>query len=238
MRPYVLAYLYRNRLRVHRSQSCSPGWAWPSRSRWCSPHWSRIAAWLALPNEVVHAAIGPANLQLRARDADGFDERLLGEWNISPASEQAAPLLEQTATDPHTLDARSDPQRHRYERQSCDPERACPFAAESRRSSPTGIGLSSSSAEALGLGARIAADQDENVTLKLRGTREHAEGFRRVGSGSVRCALARAVVAVMPLEACRAWRDCPAAISRILVQTTPGREVRVRGELKRCREVG
>ena len=46
----------------------------------------------------MHAVIGPATLQLRARGADGFDERLLARVERLPGVKQAAPLLEQTAT--------------------------------------------------------------------------------------------------------------------------------------------
>ena len=42
--------------------------------------------------------IGPADLQLHARSPDGFDERVLSRVEHMPGVEQAAPLLEQTAT--------------------------------------------------------------------------------------------------------------------------------------------
>ena len=47
---------------------------------------------------MVHAVIGPADLQLHARGPNGFDEHLLTRWNISPASSRPRLFLEQTAT--------------------------------------------------------------------------------------------------------------------------------------------
>src|ERR1700722_986687 len=98
MRPYALGYLYRRRLRVHRVQELLAG--------------AGIAVAVALvvstliaegsiagsTSKVVHTVVGPAQLQLRARSSEGFDERLLARVEKLPGVAQAAPLLEQTAS--------------------------------------------------------------------------------------------------------------------------------------------
>ena len=98
MRPGALAYLYRRRLRVHGVQELLAG--------------AGVAVAVALvfavtvagssiagsASQLVHAVVGPATLQLRARDQNGFDEHLLARVEALPGVKQAAPLLEQTAT--------------------------------------------------------------------------------------------------------------------------------------------
>jgi putative ABC transport system permease protein len=94
----MLVYLYRRRLRVHLFQELLAGFG--------------VAVAVALlfavtvadrsvegsAGEVVHAVVGPANLQLRARGGDGFDERLIARVERLPGVSQAAPVLEQTAS--------------------------------------------------------------------------------------------------------------------------------------------
>jgi len=99
MGPRMLIYLYRRRLRAHGTQELLAGFG--------------VAVAVALlfavtvadgsiegsAREVVHAVIGPASLQLRARSAEGFSERgILARVEKLPGVSQAAPLLEQTAS--------------------------------------------------------------------------------------------------------------------------------------------
>src|ERR1700704_1610354 len=93
--PYALLYIYRRRLRTHAVAELLAG--------------AGIAVAVALvlaatvaerriagsTAQVVHAVVGKATLQLRARDSDGFDERMLARVEAIRGVKQAAPLLEQ-----------------------------------------------------------------------------------------------------------------------------------------------
>ena len=98
MRPYALAYFYRRRLRVHAPQELLAGLGVAVAVALAFATLVAGASIAGSANEVVHAVIGPADLQLRTRAADGFEERLLARAEHLPAVRQAAPLLEQTAT--------------------------------------------------------------------------------------------------------------------------------------------
>ena len=84
----MLVYLYRRRLRAHGAQELLAGDRRGDRGRAaCSRRRSPTAASPAPRAEVVHAVVGPATLQLRARNAEGFYERRSSRaWNVSPAS--------------------------------------------------------------------------------------------------------------------------------------------------------
>ncbi len=98
MRPGALLYLYRRRLRVHAVQELLAGLGVAVAVALVFATLVAAGSVAGSAGEVVHAVIGPASLQLRARSADGFDERLLTRVERLPGVKQAAPLLEQTAT--------------------------------------------------------------------------------------------------------------------------------------------
>ncbi len=98
MRPHALVYFYRRRLRVHAPQELLAGLGVAIAVALVFATLVAGASIAGSAGEVVHAVIGPANLQLRTRAAGGFDERLLARVERLPAVRQAAPLLEQTAT--------------------------------------------------------------------------------------------------------------------------------------------
>ena len=230
MRPYVLVYLYRNRLRVHTAQELLAGLGVAIAVALVFATLVANSSVARSAEEVVRAAVGPANLQLRARDADGFDQRLLGDVEHLAGVRQAAPLLEQTATI-RTPAGRALTLNLIGTNVSLAILNGLAHSLPSAALSPTGIGLSSSSAKALGLGAHIAADQDENVTLKLRGSASTLKVSAVLGAEAFG-ALSRARAAVMPLERLQSLAGLPGRISRILVQTQPGREASVRSQLE------
>ena len=98
MRPGALLYLYRRRLRVHGVQELLAGLGVAIAVALVFATLVAERQRRRLRGEVVHAVIGPATLQLRARGADGFGEALLARVERLPGVKQAAPLLEQTAT--------------------------------------------------------------------------------------------------------------------------------------------
>jgi putative ABC transport system permease protein len=229
MRPYVLLYLYRNRLRVHMIAELLAGLGVAVAVALVFATLVASGSIAGSASEVVHAAIGPASLQLRARDADGFDERLLTRVEHLAGVEQAAPLLEQIAT-VETPNAR----RLTVDVTGTDISLAIlnglahtlPVAALA----PGGLGLSKASAEALGIAAHATGRRPQKVTLKLRGT-AHTLNVSAVLGPEAFGALSRAIVAVMPLKDLQQLAGLPGRISRILVQTKPGEEATVHSEL-------
>jgi len=228
MRPYALVYFYRRRLRVHAVQELLAGLG------------IAIAVALVLAamvaegsiggsaREVVRAVVGPANLELRTRGADGFDEHLLGRVEHLSGVKQAAPLLEETAT---IVGPRG--RRTSVDLAGTDLSLAVldglahtlPIAALS----PGGIGLSSASAAALGV--TVSNAQAGEVTLKLRGRANPLKVSAVLGPEAAG-ALSRALLAVMPLGRMQQLAGLQGRITRILVETDPGRQAVVRAELQ------
>jgi putative ABC transport system permease protein len=178
--------------------------------------------------QVVQAVVGRASLQLRAQGSDGFDERLLGRVEAIPGVKQAAPLLEQTATviGPHGRHVTVDLAGTDTSLAVLDGlAHTLPLDALT----PGGIGLSRASADKLGVGTSASAPS--HVTLLLRG---HASALRvsAVLGTEAAGAVSKAVVAVMPLQRLQQLAGLPGRVTRILVQTEPGRRTAVRGALE------
>ncbi len=245
MRPYALFYFYRRRLRVHAVQELLAGIGIAVAVALVFATLIAEGSIAGSASEAVHAVVGPASLQLRARDGDGFDERLLTRVQRLSGVKQAAPLLEQSAT-VRTAGGRSTP----VDLAGTDVSLAVlnglahtlPIAALS----PGGIGLSRASAEALGIsgtdtrtgiaegGAQTIAGAGAHsgqVTLDLHG-HAYALNVSAVLGPEAAGALSRALVAVMPLRKMQELAGLHARITRILVETKPGQEANVRKQLQ------
>ncbi len=227
MRPYALQYIYRRRLRVHAIQELLGGLGVAIAVALMFAATVANDSVVASAGEVVHAVAGPANLQLRARAGEGFDQRLLARVEHLRGVEQAAPLLEQTATlrgPGGTLEtvnvAGADVSLLTLDGLA----HTLPIAALS----PGGIGLSTTSAASLG----VNSAGREAVTLQLRG-RAFSLHVAAVLGPEAFGALAQAHVAVMPLERLQQMAGLQGRVTRILVQAQHGRVARVRSELAR-----
>jgi putative ABC transport system permease protein len=237
----MLVFLYRRRLRAHLAQEllASLGVAIAVALLFAVTVADGSIAGSA--SEVVHAVIGPANLQLRARGDDGFDEGVLARVEALPGVKQAAPLLEQTANV-------IGPNGHRATVQIAGAElslglldglaHTIPLAAFSSN----GIGLSDHTAAAIGVPALgvsatsapthpgTQSGARRHVALELRG-RVTALPVTAVLDTRTFGALASAPVAVMALARLQTLAGLQRRITRILVQSKPGREAQVRAEL-------
>jgi putative ABC transport system permease protein len=228
MRPYALVYLYRMRLRVHVVQELLAG--------------AGIAIAVALvlaalvaegsiagsSREVIQTVVGPASLQLRARSADGFDEHMLTRVENLSGVKQAAALLERTATltGPGGRQATVALAGAQVSLATLDGlAHTLPIGALSRG----GIGLSRLTANELGVAASGSAPN--MVSLALRGHRSPLKVEAVLGPEAVG-ALSHAPVAVMPLASMQQLSGLQGGVTRILVQTQPGRERAVRAELQ------
>jgi putative ABC transport system permease protein len=248
MRPYALLYFYRRRLRVHAAQELLAGLGVAVAVALVLATLLAAGTIAGSAGEVVHTVIGPASLQLRARSQGGFGERLLAQVERLPAVRQAAPLLEQTATvigpggRRETVDlAGADTALVAMDGLA----HTLPIATLA----PGGLGLSRTSAQAVGIpvhptatpgtaggsgqagGAQAgAAGGWGAVTLLLRGRAQPLRVSAVLGPEALG-ALSQAAVAVMPLQRLQRLAGLPGRVSRILVQTRPGEQGAARAQL-------
>jgi len=222
----ALIYLYRRRLRVHGAQELLAGLGVAVAVALVFAVMVANGSISGSASEVVHAVLGPANLQLRARGPDGFSEGLLARAEGLVGVKQAAPLLEQTATiiGPNgrrvTVDLAGadvsltilDGLAHTIPRETL---------------TPGAISLTKKTAQALGVGTSGPARQ---VVLELRGTARRLDVSAVLGARAAG-ALSQANLAVMPLESLQQLSGLSGRISRILIQAYPGRAKTVSREL-------
>jgi putative ABC transport system permease protein len=234
MRPDALLSFYRRRLRVHAVQELLAGLgvAIAVALVLATTIASRSIAGSA--SEVVHAVVGPASLQIRARGPDGFDEGLLKRVEHLPGVEQAAPLLEATATIRSARGASGEEGKSvKVDLAGADTSLVVLDGLAHRLPiatlAPGGLGLSTTTARALGLSA--GNGQGSEVTLLLRGTATPVKVSAVLGSETFG-ALSQAQVAVMPLADLQRLGGLHGLVSRILVQVAPGHEAEVRSELQ------
>lgn len=229
MRPYALIYLYRRRLRAHGAQELLAGIGVAIAVALLFAALVAQGSIAGSSREVVRAVVGPASLQLLARNGDGFSEKLLTHVEALPDVKQAAPLLEQSATviaaNGHSV---------RVELAGTDLAlatldglaRTLPLGALS----PDGISVSRASARALmSSGSHIGAG---DVTLLMRGRSSKLRVSTVLGSEAAG-ALSSALVAVMPLRHMQQLAGLRGRVTRILVESEPGRQTAVRGELNK-----
>jgi putative ABC transport system permease protein len=230
MRPYALVQLYRRRLRVHAAQElfAAVGVAIAVALVFAATvAESSIAGSSA---QVVRTVAGPASLQLRSRGDLGFDGHAIDYVEHLPGVEQAAPILEQTATvrapggrltsiDLAGTDASLGVLDGLGE--------TLPLAALT----PGTIGLTRATASALGLTGRDASAGHVTVVLEMRGRATKLRVSAILGQEAVG-ALSHALVAVMPLERMQQLSGLSGRITRIFVQTRPGARETVRSQLR------
>ena len=225
MRPRTLFFLYRRRLRVHAVQELLAGVGVAVAVALVFAATVSSGSIVDSTEQVVHLLTGPAQLQLRSREANGFEERLLSRVERIPGVEQTAPLLEEQVTivGPGGRHAKVslagadlslgilDGLAHTLPRQVL---------------SSQGISLSSAVAQKLG----VASAGHPTVTLDVRGG-AYPLRVSAILDKSLVGPLSQAQVAVMPLTRLQQLANLPGRISRILVQAKPGRQSAVRHEL-------
>jgi putative ABC transport system permease protein len=231
MRPYALFYIYRNRLRVHAVQELLAGLGIAAAVALIFAVTVANGSILGSAGRLVHAITGPASLQLRARGPEGFDERLLARVEAVPGVKQAAPVLEQSARV-----AGAEGRHTSLQLVGSDVSlgilnglaHTLPVAALSE----DGVGLSSASADELGVSARaVKAQPAPKVTLKFRG-RAYTLPVESVLGREAAGALSQTRVAFTSLAHLQRLAGLEGRVSRILVQPAPGREKSVRLALR------
>ncbi len=181
-------------------------------------------------DKVNRALVGPADLQLRGRGAEGFDERTLSRVERLKGVRHAAPLLEETATitSSHGRSVTVNLAGAAISLAVLDGlVHTLPISTLEKG----GLGLTTASAAVLGIGHIGIQSRGPHVSLQLRGTAIPMRVNAVLGTETVG-ALSRARVAVMPLERLQQLAGLPHRLTRILVQSSPGQQGLVRSELK------
>jgi putative ABC transport system permease protein len=179
--------------------------------------------------EVNRALLGPATLQLRARGPEGLAEDLLSRVESLKGVQHAAPLLEESATIVASSGARVSVNLAGTDISLAVLDglvHTLPIATLENG----GVGLSKASADALRLVGTRAEAPEPVVSLELRGQAIRLRVNTVLGPETFG-ALSQARVAVMPLERLQALAGLPHRLTRILVQSAPGEQARVRSEL-------
>ncbi len=178
---------------------------------------------------IVRGIAGSASLQLRSRDAEGFDERLLGRVQRLRGVSQAAPILDQNAS-------LVGPRGRRV---AIDLASAAPSLLALKGSithsisqhalSTPGVILPSATARALGLPSSLGGGLPR-VTLEVRGRASSVAVVAVLGPETIG-ALSGAMAAIAPLEFVQRITGLSGRVTRILVTTAPGRRDAVQREL-------
>jgi putative ABC transport system permease protein len=224
LRPRTLVYFYRRRLRAHGMQELLAGIGIAVAVALVLAASLTQSSITGSTRQVLRAVIGPADLQLRARGPEGFDEAMLARVEQLPGVERAAPLLERSI---HTVGPRGASANVYVAGTDVSLAvldglgRTLPLAALS----PGAIGLSVTSAQALGL-AGPSSHTHANVTLLVGGLRHPTRVSAVLGSETAG-ALSRALVGVMPLQSMQSLLGEPGRVTRILVQSKPGQHAAV-----------
>jgi putative ABC transport system permease protein len=184
-------------------------------------------------SEIVRGIAGTASLQLRARDADGLDQSVLGRVQRLPGVTQAAPILDESAS-------LVGPNARRV---AIDLASAAPSLIALNGSitrsislhdlSMPGVILPSATAHALGLPSAAVsalAERPSHVSLEVRGRAISVKVLAVLGPEAIG-ALSGAMAALAPLPYVQRLTGLSGRVTRILVTTAPGRQAMVRREL-------
>jgi putative ABC transport system permease protein len=184
--------------------------------------------------EIVRTIAGPATLQVHARSANGFNEALAERVQRLPGVARAAELLELPAT---IVGPRS--RRVAVQLASATPALGLLDGLSSevplQAAVEPGVMLPSATAHALGLSSTLGHAIEGpplHVTLNFRGRASSVKVTAILGKETIG-ALADASAAIAPLSVIQRLAGLPGRVTRILVQSAPGREARVRAELYR-----
>jgi putative ABC transport system permease protein len=224
MRMRALVYFYGRRLRVHAMQELLAGVGVAVAVALVFAVTVANSSVTSSASNVVRAVIGPADLQLRARGPNGFDEHLITQVERLPGVEHAGLFLEQAATI-------VGPGGRRVAVTVAGASVRLAVMDGLSHTLPSGvlsegISLSEASANALEI-ARPSA-----VTVDLRGRAIRLDVSAILGRETAG-ALSTAKIAITPFFRLQELAGLPHRVSRILVQSRPGHEAAVRVELDR-----
>ncbi|MDQ6811588.1 MAG: ABC transporter permease, partial [Actinomycetota bacterium] len=183
-------------------------------------------------SEIVRSLVGSADLQLRARSASGFDERLLDRARALPGVQLATPVLDLTATV-------RGPNGHQLTVQLVSADVSIAALAGLRdtaleRLQPPAVLLPSAAAHALGVSTRLDAGIPAALPTISLGVRGHAVPVRvsAVLGPETAGTLSSAMAVIAPLRSVQAMANLPGRITGVLVESKHRAREQVRRELE------
>jgi putative ABC transport system permease protein len=237
MRLQALVYFYGRRLRTHPVQEFLAGMGIAIGVALAFAVMVASASVVASAGEIVRGVTGSADLQLAARDSNGFDDSVLEDVRQLAGVQEAAPLLERRAVlvGPNRKQASIN-------LVSVDPSLANLSGRLIRSFVPGGLQLASggimlptAAADAVGIPNPAAEGEAKplpQVEVHLRGRSQKVTIAAVLGPDTVG-PLTGAKVGIMPLDYLQELAGTPNRVSRIFVDAAPGREAEVRDELNR-----
>jgi putative ABC transport system permease protein len=182
--------------------------------------------------QVVKSIVGSANLQLRARSAAGLDEHLVDRVRVLPGVQQAAPVLDLSATvqGPHGRTVAVQLVSANLTLSMLD---GLVHSIPLENLAPDAVMITSTTARALGvsttLGPAISSPKPV-ISLQVRGRAVPMRVGLVLGPETVGD-LSNAVAVVAPLSLIQRAASLQGRVTRILVQAAPGDQGLVRREL-------
>lgn len=237
MRLQVLVYFYVRRLKTHPIQELLAGLGIAIGVALAFAVLVANSSVVSSADEMIDGVTGAANLQVVARDGQGFDESAVTRVRAVPGVNHAAPALERRAVlvGPTGTEAPINVI-------SVDPSLAQLSGRLTRSFLPGGLGLRpgammipSTVAERLGIpnpAADAAAQALPSVTVNVRGRVERVTVAAVLGDDTIG-PLTAAKVGVMPLASLQRLAGLEGRVSRVLVATAPDDEAAVRRRLTR-----
>jgi putative ABC transport system permease protein len=184
-------------------------------------------------SQIVRSIVGTATLQLRARSSAGFDERLVGRVRAFPDVEQAAPVLDLSAT-VRSTDGRVVAVQLVSANLTLGMLDGLAHNIPLERLSPNAVMLPSATAQALGVSTTFGAEISNPppvVSLRVRGRAVAMKVGLVLGSDTVG-KLSNAMAVIAPLGLIQGIAGLQGRVTRVLVQPRPGAEDRVRRDLE------
>lgn len=232
LRLKVLFNLYRWRVREHPVQEALAGLGIAAGVALVCAVQIANSSIVGSASEMAHAVTGTADLQLVARDPHGFDERLIEQVREAPGVARAAPLLEQRA-----VLSGAGGGHVPVEIASADPSLLAltsSFDPGGLALLGDGIMLSANAAKAMGLPTTAGPSKrgaQRRIYVEIRGRSTPVPVVAVVGPETIG-PLAGADLAIAALPYLQGIADLPGRVTRVLVQSAPGRQAEVRDSLE------
>ncbi len=184
-------------------------------------------------NQIVRGIAGTASLQLRSRDANGFDAQLIDRVRRLPGVLTSAPILDQSATVIGPNGKRVAVYLAGAAPSLLALEGSITQSIALHNLSSSGIILPSATAKALGLPSTIlqaVKGSTSRVSLQVRGVATPVKIMAVLGPEAIG-PLSGAMAALAQLGLVQRITGLPGRVTRILVTTKPGQEPSVRRQL-------
>jgi putative ABC transport system permease protein len=237
VRLQALAYFYARRLKTHPIQELLAGLGIAIGVALALAVLVANASVISSSDELVDGVTGAADLQLVARDGQGFDQRLVDRVRMIPGVEQAAPALERRVVLAGPSGAEAP-----INLVGADASLAQLSGRLTRSFLPGGLNLQpdammipSDVADRLGVPsptAETAPGVLPKVTVNVRGRARPVTVAAVLGDDTIG-PLTAARVGVMPIGSLQEIAGLPDRVTRVLVLVAPGREQAVRRGLER-----